>query len=363
MPIVDNVYTGLTYKTFPMNYQGANALDSTIHDMTRDRASESIVGITILPSELVPSDTQGQGAVRTVSKNFILLPYFFDPLTDPNASTKHFPKNAKMFTAPYMCIQLDSGDETTEYRLEKFSTSRKSDWETNWKSQQLLMGYVKFEAVAGISPTPDISIYPAETYENYDGKRFPFVITGFPQLPYVIDSYRAYIAEQGGETLHGINLFLSGISSMGSLLSATTPTGLVGGAITSARNVSSILTSEYVNTHRGDTARGKVKDSISMIASRTKKLYITQMCINYQDAVKIDDFFSTYGYAVNQLKVPEYNNRPCWNYVKTKECNVTGNMPDEAIKKIKEIFNRGITWWKSINTFMDYSQNNSAVYS
>ena len=74
-------------------------------------------------------------------------------------------------------------------------------------------------------------------------------------------------------------------------------------------------------------------------------------CVNINKAM--------FGYAVNQIEVPTFNSRPYWNYIKTKQLNVTGEMPNDALNTIKAIFNKGITWWKDINTMLDYSQNNS----
>ena len=45
-------------------------------------------------------------------------------------------------------------------------------------------------------------------------------------------------------------------------------------------------------------------------------------------------FFSMFGYAVNQIEIPTFNSRPYWNFIKTKQLNVTGEMPNEAIDKI-----------------------------
>lgn len=64
------------------------------------------------------------------------------------------------------------------------------------------------------------------------------------------------------------------------------------------------------------------------------------------------------GYQTNELKIPNINNRPNWNYVKTQGINLIGNIPNEDLEIIKTLFNSGITLWHNPSTFLDYSQNN-----
>lgn len=75
----------------------------------------------------------------------------------------------------------------------------------------------------------------------------------------------------------------------------------------------------------------------------------------------IDDFFSMYGYKVNLVKVPNLSGRQNWNYVKTIDCNILGNIPQEDLQLIKNLFNNGITLWHNPSTFLDYSQSNNII--
>ena len=68
--------------------------------------------------------------------------------------------------------------------------------------------------------------------------------------------------------------------------------------------------------------------------------------------------FQCFGYKVNSLKVPNLKNRPNWNYVKCIDVNIIGDIPQQDLQTIKNMFNTGITLWHNPNTFLDYSQNN-----
>ncbi len=84
----------------------------------------------------------------------------------------------------------------------------------------------------------------------------------------------------------------------------------------------------------------------------------TRYCIKSQFAQRIDKYFDMYGYLTNNVKTPNLNNRPNWNYVKTIGANIVANIPQADLQIIKDIFNNGVTLWHNPSTFLDYSQNN-----
>ena len=75
----------------------------------------------------------------------------------------------------------------------------------------------------------------------------------------------------------------------------------------------------------------------------------------------IDNFFTMYGYKVNNTKIPNITGRRNWNYVKTVDCNIEGYIPQEDLNEIKGMFNNGVTIWHNPATFLDYSQNNDII--
>ena len=75
----------------------------------------------------------------------------------------------------------------------------------------------------------------------------------------------------------------------------------------------------------------------------------------------IDDYFTMYGYATNRCKIPNYSARPHWNYLKTRNVNLTGSVPANAMKHLCQIYDNGITFWKNPSEVGDYNLDNSPV--
>lgn len=63
----------------------------------------------------------------------------------------------------------------------------------------------------------------------------------------------------------------------------------------------------------------------------------------YRDT--LTDYFKMFGYKVNRVKIPNLHTRQSWNYVKTVDCTIVGNMPQDDLNSIKQMFNKGITLW------------------
>ena len=62
---------------------------------------------------------------------------------------------------------------------------------------------------------------------------------------------------------------------------------------------------------------------------------------------------------LQEVKIPNVTGRTNWNYVKTIDANILGDIPQEDMQKLKDIFNSGVTFWHNPNTFLDYSQSNN----
>ena len=75
------------------------------------------------------------------------------------------------------------------------------------------------------------------------------------------------------------------------------------------------------------------------------------------EAKRIDDFFSVYGYAINRVVTPVLTHRQYWNFIKTKECQVSGNMPASSKAAIARIFDGGIFFWHNGDQIGNFMQS------
>lgn len=250
----------------------------------------------------------------------------------------YIPKNNKLFTFPYNYILMSNNEgKTATFRYENFFNP----------------SITSFDVVGVYFTTPNIFVYP----RNYRGINKDYdsgiTLSNFPQCAWSGDAFKAWISQNKGA------LALSTFASVGALVggvATSNPMAIGSGAMGIAGQLGSI----YDHTQVPPTVHGQTNcDTLNSGIDRFKFSFY-KMTIKAQQAKIIDDYFSRYGYKVNSLKVPNINTRPFWNYVQTIDANITGSIPFNDIVKIKNIFEKGITFWHT-NDIGNYAKDNRAV--
>ena len=295
----------------------------------------------------------------------------------------YVPKNKKLFTYPYNFLRVRCDSDSTEYHYEYFSGSA---------CEFTLEGY--------ILPEPTLTLIP-KNYNCSNPRNYcienRLTIKEFPQIAIDADVWKVYFAQ------HGASLVTSMIGQTvetGAKLLALSQGGLVAGSQYPDFSAGKMLNSashagnmsgtsvDPVSTLQGASSLTGIATSLAQIyelqkkppelkgtqtsladyAIGAKKFYADYMCIRPEFAKIIDDYFTMFGYATHEVKVPNVHGRPYFNYVQTKACILEANVPEIYKQQIINIFNRGITFWHTENlTYVadidnlvgNYSVNNS----
>lgn len=300
------------------------------------------------------------------------------------------PRNKKLFGYPYNQLWVSNNQGTVnEYRYEDFKIDKD--------------GFFHMEAAASGVSSPECVLYPLDyrgVAKYYD---HALVLTGYPTVPWIGDTYKAYMAmnrnqienavfTQGANGLmNTISAFLGGAmtvnnaadmlqaakadaSNAGQTVSKTTKTGLrqqAMGGIFSAIGTAGTSVVDYMTTVW--QVEAKLKDvsnippnvgGLSGAGSVTNALSrfdysAYYMCVKPEYAEIVDKFFDMFGYNTCTVKVPNTHSRPHWNYVKTIGCEIQGFLPQEAANIIKAVYDHGVTFWKNGDEVGNYTLDNS----
>lgn len=80
------------------------------------------------------------------------------------------------------------------------------------------------------------------------------------------------------------------------------------------------------------------------------------------DLVKrCDKFLSVYGYKQSEYRSINLHARSNWTYIRTLGLNASGNFPDDDMKIIKQVFDKGVFFWSYTAQFGNFDQNNPIV--
>ena len=88
--------------------------------------------------------------------------------------------------------------------------------------------------------------------------------------------------------------------------------------------------------------------------------YVMIKTIRPEYVEQITNYFKMFGYKVNKLEIPNTKSRESYNYIKTIDANIVGNIPANDLSAIKGIFDKGVTIWHT-DEVGDYSLSNDEV--
>ena len=242
------------------------------------------------------------------------------------------PRNNKLLTYPYRYLLLSNNNGSNNtYKFEDFS------------------GNPSFNIYGALVPSCSFLCVP----NNYKGATLNYseslVGAKMPLACWTSDLYTNWA------TQNGINKDFAGIvnETDAQIANLTSMTGIGNvGIFGSMKEI--YAHSKIPPAMKGNTNGGDVTYSLGNCNYLLYTMYIKP-----EYASVIDDYFDKYGYKVNELKTPNIYSRICWNYIKTIGCNFEGDIPQEDLQKIKDMFNNGITFWHSADNFLNYSADNS----
>lgn len=261
------------------------------------------------------------------------------------------PKNNKLFTYPYNYLYMtnNAGNDTI-YKYEDF-----------------LSNTPKFYIGGALGQGCSVKLAPVN-YKHLGTNQSPtenysYGMSGckYPVCAWKSDYYTNWLAQNSGNIAANIaSSYVTGLA-MGTMFSG----GNVGMGVGMAGvNLVQSSINAFAEDAKAkimpDQARGNTNCSDVNFAWRR---YFTglNMSVRAEYARIIDDFFSKFGYKINRVKTPNITGRTNWNYVKTIECYIRGDIPQEDIIEIQGMFDKGITFWHNASTFGDYSQSNGIV--
>ena len=306
-------------------------------------------GSTVVPCGLVKSSEDAEQLTIGIGNK-------------PTTLGSYTPRNKKLLTSDYCYFLVNNGvGGTKKYNFEDFLDRDQGSYDIN------------FEFIANLTPSGSIMYAPRRykgitginTLESFSGGKYPICSwSGDPYTNWLTQSgvNRAFTFGRDalGLTLGAGSLALGAVTG-NPLLMMTGASGLTTGATTTVNDiVSDVQAKKQHDIAPPELAGNEGLGDVVFAYQRTIPKYY-YMHIKEEYAKIIDRFFDLYGYQVNDVKIPNITGRSNWNYVKTVNMNIEGDIPDSDIQEIKNIFNNGVTIWHKTNYYLDYSQTNSIV--
>ena len=307
------------------SYTSAGAISTSQVSFTVYGVSD---GLSLFPS------------INPTKQNHSIYPSFITPSARLDGYT---PKNNKMYTSPF-CFGMLQSSNGSKIRL---------DYET-WNGGQ---NPKTIHTVYSATADPSIIAIPFDYRGDDNGAQYAVSFSGFPPIPYKYDTFINWYAANKNSVDFSVIRKVAAIG-MGIVTAATT--GNVGAVVSPAMSLAGELASMEDIKNKPDSFVGNISNNPLLYDNRGG-IQFFEMCVKYEYAKMIDEYFTAYGYCINEVKNPSNSmkTRPNWNYIETREINIAGDLPDDDLNALKAMFNSGVTLWHNPATFGDYSQNNA----
>ena len=329
------IYTG---------FDNLNGVEDYIKMIDNQAGGDSVNSVFVCPKEFFSSWGTVSGITGNVSTTV-------DMSIDPRAiqithvnylGNDYTPVNKKLLTFPYSFLQVSNhSGAVVNYHWENFNLIS----EFSSGNYEFLIGCVLTPGCSGYA-------YP-KNYNNILNNYDEGISYGkFPVGAWNNDVYTNWLTQNGVNIPLSIaGSVLSSVAGVQSQNATQVTSGILG--------IAQTLGSIYEHSLIPPQARGNVNAGDFNFVNSWLTLEFKRISIKNEYARIIDDYFSMYGYKTNRVKIPNTNNRSNWNYVKTINANIIGDIPQEDMQELKDIFNKGITLWHNPSTFLDYSQANN----
>lgn len=101
-------------------------------------------------------------------------------------------------------------------------------------------------------------------------------------------------------------------------------------------------------------------NSLFSYGNNIRGVYIMCKTIKPEYVEQLTNYFKMFGYKVNKLEIPNTKTRRYYNYIKTIDANIVGDIPNTHLNTLKGIFDKGITIWHT-DAIGNYSLDNKEV--
>lgn len=354
-----SVIDGVNYGCKIYKFLTKEKFGKFIKQANDDGVTDQIIDIYEVPDFATGNEVSQTGSLEisvthSISKS-IDKPY-------SNFANQYVPKNNKLYTYPFKYLKATNHTgNIANYRYENFS-----DNDCN------------FEVHCTITPNPEGYIYPNNYLNFADAVDEGISINDFPKGGYVSDQYKAWLAQTansrtlqmlgiGASAVVGVAGLMTGAGGM-MLANATTMTTAqatafgagVAGLASSFKQASNMYAQKKDRLVNSQQATGNKSNAV-VHEMNYHYIALYRMCIKPYFAKKIDDYFTKYGYAINELGYPNPKARPHFTFIKTVGCDVKASLPSQLVEQINSIHDNGITFWKNLDSIGDYSLDNRPV--
>lgn len=338
----DNVFSGLRLVAWDSSKW--TQLSSKLNDIDVAGKGEGIKIVFMYPKAFLPivDWTATDYHYLDVTMTAKVLSKSFTVFNSTTQFEGYTPKNSKLYTFPYRFLYVTNNQgQSAQYRYEYFNNQNN----------------VIFQSRTSISPNPIVKMIPSDYKNEALNMDEALTLDGYPTCSWKYGVWENWYAQNRSSTALG---YLSSAIQIGvgvAGMATGNPVGIMGitnGVLAVGGQMAEVEKAKM----QPSTIKGNIGSASANIAMNKMDFTFIQKSITAEKAKQIDDYLSMFGYKVNAVKVPNIGTRKEWNYVKTIDVNIKGNIPMKDLQRLRQMYNDGVTFWRNPGNIYNYSLSN-----
>ena len=363
-----NVFGYEIYLT-PNNSNGIIELDKFLLKMASVSKIQSIQNMYVIPKALIrnitldpvnftiPAGTPGQQDINgTVYKLHSYSDVAKRFRTEVNDISNYQVKNNKCKCYPYRYLEVNNNNGNSNIFKIEFFQKNENDKIEFWNELAFSPG-VSGRVVPWGYKCSSLSFDP--DYNNM------LELGKFPNCGWSCDEYINWL------TQNAVNVptsFVGLASNTTSSLQSTKSekSSFSGSEISSAFNVAGniagLIGQFYSASLLPNISHGGNCGDVSFSTNTNRFDYNTYRLCD-EELKQIDDYFTRFGYKINETKLPNITGRRYWNFLEIgkDECIGYGTVPSKYMEEINNICRQGVTIWHEHDSIGNFNLTNSIV--
>ena len=358
----NGVFSGTEQYLFK-DYQSAS---NFIRAMALDAKMDAIVALYLIPQSLFTGQTLTWQTINVTRSGKTIT---FVVARTPVSSSSNTLGTSNSFTVPN---DLDSytpkNNKLKVYPYSYFYITNNAGSDVPFKYEEFKSNTASFKTIGSLTPGGSIRCIPlnykklTDSGSSMNSFNSGVTVAKYPICSWSNDAYTNWLTQNsvnlGFKAIGGAVGIIGGAALIATGAGALAGVGMISGGLgmiaDSAKEV-------YNHSLTPDQAQGNSNSGDVVYSSDKVEVVAYKMSIRKEYAIIIDGYFSAYGYKMNRYKIPNITGRENWNYVKTIGANIEGDIPEEDMNEIKNMFDSGVTIWHKPSTYLDYSQDNAIV--
>lgn len=303
------MYSGVQYNKFA-TYAEANKY---IDMLNADNKQDGIISVYMCPD---------RASTESVTTTTFSVPKKLD------YGMNYAPGYNKLYTSPYNFLYVSNNQgQGAAYQYEYFDSDT-----------------CEFKIFSDCTPSMTYILVP----QNYKGlssnwnERLELNVN--VPCTYNTDYYKAWLAQHNTEMgVKNLSMAASAVTMIGGAI-AGNPMAAIGGGASLTSGITDRVVQLSQAKAQPDQAHGATA-SPSYFALGKFEFTAYQMQVTEQFCRIINGVWKATGYPINKVKVPSTTTFSRYNYTKTQNAIVAGNVCLQHRQRIEQAMNAGITWW------------------